>query len=326
MHHDIPLWRRILRENFTSLEKLAQFLELSPNQCAHLAERKCFPLNLPRRLAEKINKKTLDDPLFRQFVPLKEENAKIPFFVKDPVGDCRASLSTKALKKYDARILLLASSACAMHCRFCFRQNFEYAPLNTGFNEEMNIIKKDKSLKEVILSGGDPLALNNHQLKYLLDTLSSFSHITRIRFHTRFPIGIPERIEDEFLSILSNCTTQIWFVIHCNHPSELDADVIASLKKIQSLAIPVLNQTVLLKGVNDTPETLQYLCEKLVDHGIFPYYLHQLDRVEGSAQFEVSKDKGKELIQQLTECMPGYGVPKYVQEIPLALAKIPIAG
>lgn len=317
-------WQKIQQSNFSSLEKLCTFLELTPEQSAQVVQNKNFPLNLPLRLAQKIPKKTLDDPLFRQFVPLKAESERSGLFVKDPVGDCRATLSSKCLKKYEGRVLLVTTGACAMHCRFCFRQNFSYASFHTGFAHELKLIEQDPTIKEVILSGGDPLSLKNTYLQELLKALTAIAHVKRIRFHTRFPIGIPERIDEEFLSILATHASQIWFVIHCNHPHELDAEVLSALKQVQKLGIPILNQTVLLKGVNDSIDTLQNLCEKLVDHGIMPYYLHQLDRVEGAAHFEVDQEVGKQLIEELNKRLSGYGVPKYVQEIASAPSKSPI--
>jgi EF-P beta-lysylation protein EpmB len=322
MTDSIPAWRKIQRENFTSLEALASFLELDDFQKQTLKQNPRFPLNLPKRLANKIAKGTLDDPILQQFIPQKEEEKKENAFIKDPVGDCQASQTAKYLQKYEGRILLLVSAACAMHCRFCFRQNYEYAPLQTGFCEEIDLIAKDPTIKEVILSGGDPLSLGNHQLKELIGSITAAPHVRRIRFHTRFPIGIPERLDEEFLALLEECPIQIWFVIHCNHPRELDQDVLQALKSIQRLGIPVLNQWVLLKGVNDSLEVLQTLCEKLVDHGIMPYYLHQLDRVDGAAHFEVDKEKGKKLVQEINKRLAGYGIPKYVEEVAQQPSKI----
>ncbi len=311
----VPVWKKILKENFTSLKELAAFLELDEAQEKELIQNKHFPLLLPRRLAAKIQKQTLADPILRQFVPLRAELERNEGFAKDPVGDDKAACTAKYLKKYEGRALLLLTQACAMHCRFCFRQNYPYAPLQSGFEEELQLIREDATLKEIILSGGDPLSLNNSQLNALFVQLSSIEHIKRIRFHTRFPIGIPERIDTEFLEILARYPKQIWFIIHCNHPKELDEDVLLSLKNIQKLGIPVLNQHVLLKGVNDSLETLQALYEKLSDNGIFPYYLHQLDRVEGAAHFEVPPIEGKQLIEELIKRLSGYAIPKYVQEI-----------
>ncbi|MBI3900687.1 MAG: KamA family radical SAM protein, partial [Chlamydiia bacterium] len=237
----VPLWRKIQRENFTSLANLKKFLELTPQQCEALAERSAFPLNLPKRLAEKIEKGRIDDPLFLQFVPLKKELETTPAFTADAVGDLLAIRAPKYLQKYASRVLLLPTGACAMHCRYCFRQHYPYSPLQTGWEEEVNLVRQDLSLREVILSGGDPLSLNQKPLRALIEALDSIPHLQRIRFHTRFPIGIPERIDAEFLSLLASCSKQIWFVTHVNHPRELDQEVLHALKTIQKLGIPVLN-------------------------------------------------------------------------------------
>jgi EF-P beta-lysylation protein EpmB len=220
--------------------------------------------------------------------------------------------------------LLICTSACAMHCRYCFRQNFDYETENKGFAEELAMIAEDSSLHEILLSGGDPLSLSNTSLKALIEALAKIPHLKRLRFHTRFPIGIPERIDDEFLDILEKTRFQTWFVIHTNHPQELDKDIFQALKKVQKLGIPVLNQTVLLKGVNDNLETLKKLCETLVDQGILPYYLHQLDRVQGSHHFEVAEERGHELIEELLKEIAGYAVPKYVREISGEPSKTPL--
>jgi KamA family protein len=167
----------------------------------------------------------------------------------------------------------------------------------------------------VILSGGDPLSLSNEFLKELLNAIGKIPHIERIRFHTRFPIGIPERIDEEFLNLIGSLNQQVWFVVHINHARELDEDILARLKQLQKLGCSVLSQSVLLQNVNDTVESLKELFETLVNQGIFPYYLHQLDRVQGAAHFEVSEEKGKWLIEELTKQLPGYAIPKYVREI-----------
>lgn len=315
-------WRQIQRENFTSLGKLCDFLNLDLTQREKLIEKPSFPLNLPKRLAEKIVKGTLEDPILKQFVPFRDELQEHVEFSEDPVGDCQAQVASKALHKYQSRLLLTTTSACAMHCRYCFRKNFDYAPFSEGYEEELAYIRKDESLREVILSGGDPLSLSNQVLGNLLERISQIPHIKRIRFHSRFPIGIPERIDEEFLTLLKNSPLQIWFVIHCNHPNELDGEILNALKCIQYLGIPVLNQSVLLKGVNDSVSTLQELCERLVDHGILPYYLHQLDRVQGSFHFEVTEDEGKNLMRELQKGLSGYALPRYAKEIPKATSKI----
>lgn len=309
-----PSWREIQRKNFTRVGELLDFLEIEQKDHAHFTLRPTFALNLPQRLAKKIKKNSLTDPILLQFLPLAEEEKKVEGFGCDPVGDGAALQSSKLLKKYETRALLVTTSACAMNCRFCFRRHFDYASVS-GYEKELELIRNDKTLKEVILSGGDPLSLSDETLKALLNGIAEIPHIQLVRFHTRFPIGIPERIDESFLEILSNTKVQIIFVTHINHPLEVDKDVIIALKKILKLGIPVLNHSVLLKGVNDDIDTLQKLYLMLISIGVLPYYLNQLDRVEGAAHFEVNENKGRELMKALQEKLPGYAVPKYIREV-----------
>ncbi|MCH9609618.1 MAG: L-lysine 2,3-aminomutase [Chlamydiales bacterium] len=301
----------------TSLEQLCSYLELTDTQCQKLIAHP-FPLLLPLRLAKKIQKGTLNDPILRQFVPLQEENSEKEGFTSNPVGDIQACQTPKFLKKYQSRALLMTSSACAMNCRFCFRREFPYE--SGPFEQELQLIREDTTLREIILSGGDPLSLPNRLLKNLLSQLEEIPHLKRVRYHTRYPIAYPERIDETFLSFFQS-RLQFWFAIHCNHPKELDDDVILALQKIPA---PVLCQTVLLKGVNDHLPTLKELCEKLIDNGFFPYYLHQLDKVSGAAHFEVSEKKGQELIKGLEEELSGYGVFRYVKEVAGAPCKVSV--
>ena len=321
MDSHTPLWRKVLRQNFTSVQELAAFLEIS-----HLLDKLHlkpeFILNLPRRLATKIEKGTLTDPLFLQFVPLQRETEIHPGFCEDPVHDAQFVKEGSLLQKYRARVLLITTSACAMHCRYCFRKNFEYETKERSFTKELDSIRNDPSIEEVILSGGDPLSLGDKELEKLLKELEKIPHIQRIRFHTRFPMGIPERIDASFLSLLENVHKQCIFVIHANHPREFDADIWHALKKLQRLGIPLLCQTVLLRGVNDQVAVAQELFSLLVNHGVMPYYLHQLDRVQGASHFEVSKEEGLQIINTLQTSLPGYAIPRYVQELPGKEGKI----
>ena len=316
MTSTIALWRRIQRENFTRIPPLLDYLELSEDHRKGILSSPRFPLNLPRRLAAKIAKNTLDDPILRQFVPLVEETLETPGFTPEPLQDSSFRKTNKLLHKYQGRALIVTTSSCAMNCRFCFRQNFPYETETPGFEKEIAHLSKDPSISEVILSGGDPLSLSDAALSSLLASLDSFPHVRRVRFHSRFPIGIPERIDDSFLSVLSASAKQLFFVVHCNHPRELDSDVIASLRKIASIGIPVLNQSVLLKGVNDNPEILLSLSETLTNNGIIPYYLHEHDRVEGTSHFALPSSAGPELIRYLREHISGFGVPRLVREEP----------
>ncbi len=319
-----PRWRLIQRQNFTCLDALASFLDLSCEQKEQLLARTQFPLNLPLRLAQKIAKGTLDDPLLRQFVPLALELEESPSFVKDPVCDLSFRRSDRLLQKYRGRALLLASGGCAMHCRYCFRKDYPYGDSIGDFSKEMHILARDSSIFELILSGGDPLSLSNSALGALLKEAAAIPHLRRIRFHTRFPIGIPERIDEPLLELFQNLSKQVIFIVHVNHPRELDADVKASLKKIHRLNIPLLCHSVLLKGVNDDEQTLLDLSEELLSCHTLPYYLNLLDPVSGSSHFEVSEERGLQLISHLRKYLPGYGVPKLVREIPGKPHKTPI--
>ena len=200
-----------------------------------------------------------------------------------------------------------------MHCRYCFRQHYPYAAAY-DYSKELDLIRQDSSIKEIILSGGDPLSLSDHNLGKLISALESIPHLERLRFHSRFPIGIPERITPQLLQKFEGSRLKIWFVIHCNHHLELDEEVLQALSKITTLGIPVLNQGVLLKGVNDNSDTLIKLSETLINHGLIPYYLHQLDKVQGASHFEVSIEKGKSLIKEMRRQLPGFAVPRYVQD------------
>ena len=303
-------WRTVQKKTFKSLDNLASYLELSPNKKALLRQRKDFHLFVPERIASKIPKNTINCPLGLQFLSTNLEDDTRGSL--DPVGDKRSMKNPMLLHKYSGRALLLTTGACAMHCRYCFRQNFPY---KNELDEALELIRKDKSIREVILSGGDPLSLSDKALEKILLDLESIPHVEMIRFHTRFPIGIPERISKDFLELLEKNSKQIIFVLHVNCFEELDDDIFEALSKIQGLKIPVLSQSVLLKGVNDSTEQLRKLFWDLSKKGIIPYYLHQFDKVQRALHFEVKKEKGLRLIKELRSSMPGYTVPRFVEEI-----------
>lgn len=308
-------WKRVQKTNFTSIELLADFLELSEMNRSTLIKRNDFPLYVPLRLAKKMQKNTLEDPLFKQYVATSDELIAEKGYSQDPVQDKQFRKTPKLLHKYRGRALLICTQACAMHCRFCFRQNFPYAPLQSKFDREIAHISSDSTITEIILSGGDPLSLSDHYLGELCSRIAAIPHVKIIRFHTRFLIGIPERITDALLSALPK-NIQIYFAIHINHPLELDADVIEACRALQRRGIQLLSQTVLLNGINDNVSTLRELFFGLAAAGIIPYYLHQLDPIVGGGHFFVEKEKGVTLIRELQKCLPGYAVPRYVEEIP----------
>lgn len=310
-------WRQIQKENIRSLKVLAQILEVD----LPFTSTPQFPLNIPKRLVDKMEKGNPKDPLLLQFLPRGEELTPPPGFVEDPVGDCTVQKTPRLLQKYKGQALLVTTGTCVMNCRFCFRQNYPYTS-EGDFSEELQLIRNDPSLHEVILSGGDPLSLSDKTLTPLLQSLDAIPHIKLIRFHTRFPIGIPERITQEFISLLSSLRAQPITVLHTNHPHEIDDTLFAYLKNLPGL---LLSQTVLLKEVNDSFATLKELFLELASHGVIPYYLHQLDPVKQAHHFEVPIEKGKELIDVLRKELPGYAVPTYVQERPSFPYKSPLS-
>lgn len=315
-------WKEILRLNFTSWSKLINYLELDDVLETKILKKSHFPLKLPKRLADKIEKGNFKDPILIQFLPHTDEQNDQEGFLNDPVGDYPAQVTNNLLQKYAQRSLIVTTGACAMHCRYCFRQNYPYESEDKTFEKEISIIEKDVTIEELILSGGDPLSLSNTVLEKLFNRLKDIKHLKRLRIHSRFPIGIPERIDDAFITLLKNAPWQIFFVIHVNHINEMDEEVFLALQKVQQLGIPILNQAVLLKGINDSEESLFSLFKGLADRGILAYYLHQLDQVKGALRFKVEKEFGLQLIKHLETTLPGYAVPKYVQTVPGARGKV----
>jgi EF-P beta-lysylation protein EpmB len=268
------------------------------------------------------------DPLLRQVLPLDDELFGAIGFTADPVGDLAAQRTAGLLHKYHGRALMITTGVCAVHCRYCFRRQYPYEDrLGTGTRWAVAIaeIAGDPSLEEIILSGGDPLTLGDAQLANLAEMLAGIPHVRRLRVHTRLPIVIPERVTDELVAWLRGTRLTPVMVVHANHPRELDAGVEAALGRLADGGIQILNQAVLLRGVNDDADTLVQLSQRLLDCRVLPYYLHQLDRVAGAAHFETPIEEGQRLIDQLTARLPGYAVPRYVREVPGAPAKLRIA-
>jgi EF-P beta-lysylation protein EpmB len=260
----------------------------------------------------------VNDPLLRQVLPLADELDDVPGFTADPVGDADALAQPGLLHKYDGRVLMVTTGACAVHCRYCFRRHFPYAQSPrtlADWQPAIDRIAFDASIREVILSGGDPLMLVDRVLAELVEELAEIPHLRRLRVHTRLPIVIPERVTDGLIDLLRRARLTPIVVVHANHVNELDESVAASLSRLVDAGIPLLNQAVLLRGVNDSVGAQAALCERLVDLRVIPYYLHQLDRVAGAAHFEVPVGEGQRLLRQLRERLPGYAVPRYVTEI-----------
>ena len=277
-----------------------------------------FPLFAPREFIARMEVGNPHDPLLRQVLPFGEELVDRKGFTSDPVGDLAAQTAPGMLHKYHGRALLVTTGACAVHCRYCFRRSYPYSdgPRSLAdWQPALDAIADDESIEEVLLSGGDPLTIVDSQLAALVERLEEIEHVKRLRIHTRLPIVIPQRVNDELLSWLKSTRLTPVFVVHANHSQEIDDAVAHSLARLIDAGIPVLNQSVLLRGVNDEPAALIELSRRLVNLRIMPYYLHQLDRVQGSAHFEVPVCRGIQLIEEMRRQLPGYAVPRYVQEI-----------
>jgi L-lysine 2,3-aminomutase len=312
-------WQEAMKDAVRDAGELCRILELPP-ECAAAAGAavRAFPLFVPRGYVARMRLGDPDDPLLRQVLPVPEELVDVAAFVPDPVNDAAARLQPGLLQKYHGRVLLIATGTCAVHCRYCFRRSFPYneSPRSLeAWRPAIEQIAGDDSIHEVILSGGDPLTLVDSMLAAFIEELAAISHLRRLRIHTRLPIVIPERVTDALIQLLTNSRLTPIVVVHANHAQELDADVAGALAKLADAGIVLLNQAVLLAGVNDLLEAQAALCERLVDLRVIPYYLHQLDRVAGAAHFEVDVGSGRQIIAQLRERLPGYAVPRYVTEI-----------
>jgi len=312
-------WQQQLSEAFNSIEDLCHYLHL-PIDALPVSNTAAtnFPIRVPLSFATCMEKGNSDDPLLKQVLPTQEELIAYPGFNNDPVGDLQAAAQTGVIHKYHGRVLLINTGSCAINCRYCFRRNFPYSELQLSKQSELaaiNYIRQDRSLSEVILSGGDPLLLNDTRLAKLLEQLDDIEHIKRIRIHSRLPIVLPARITDEFIKTLQKSSKQIVIVVHCNHANEINNRVITAFNTLKAHGITLFNQSVLLKGVNDRVDTLCALSEKLFHHGVIPYYLHLLDKAAGTGHFEVTETQAVELIKEVQATLPGYLVPKLVKEV-----------
>jgi EF-P beta-lysylation protein EpmB len=312
-------WHDELRRAIRDPAQLVAALEL-PRDLLNPAilAAKSFQLFAPWPFVRRMTKGDPDDPLLRQVLPLGDELDRQPGFTADPVGDQAAQLTPGFLQKYQGRVLLVASAACAVHCRYCFRRHYPYAATPKSpddWEPALRRIAADPTIEEVILSGGDPLMLADHQLEKLACRAAQIQHVRRLRIHTRLPIVIPQRVTAELLAWLRGTRLTPIVVVHVNHPREIDQETAVALSRLVDAGIVVLNQSVLLRGVNDNAATLIDLSRLLMDLRVMPYYLHQLDRVAGAAHFEVPISRGLELIAAMRKALPGYGVPRYVQEV-----------
>ncbi|WP_269751420.1 EF-P beta-lysylation protein EpmB [Denitrificimonas caeni] len=311
-------WGEVLAQSLRSSDELLAALELQSADFPNgLSLAKQFPLLVPRPFVERMTKGDPHDPLLLQVLPLAAEDQLHRGFTADPLGEQSANVATGVIHKYHGRVLLLAASGCAVNCRYCFRRHFPYNEnrLNHAqWQSALDYIAQDTSISEVILSGGDPLMLQDERLADLVDSIANIAHVQRLRVHSRLPVVIAERLTDQLTDILTRTRLRSSLVLHVNHPRELTPLHAERLAKMRQAGVTLLNQTVLLKGVNDNLEVLIELSEQLFNHHLLPYYLHVLDRVQGAQHFDVSSRAAYALYQQMLTRLPGYLVPKLVRE------------
>jgi L-lysine 2,3-aminomutase len=314
-----PGWRRELAAAFRSPADLCQFLGLEPAIAAE-ADRSTagFPFLVPRGFAARMRPGDPADPLLLQVLPRRGETESTAGFTADPLDESRFQVGPGLVQKYTGRALLLVTGGCAVNCRYCFRREFPYAERGAsrrGIAEALAMIEADPTLTEVILSGGDPLLADDAFVEEIVERLAGMPHVRRLRIHSRLPVVLPSRIDESLLAVLRATRLARTVVIHANHPAELDAAVAEAVGRLAGTPAILLNQAVLLRGVNDSVAVLRALSERLLEIGVMPYYLHLLDPVRGAAAFDVPMAEAVELHRSLRESLPGYAVPRLVREV-----------
>lgn len=322
-----PVWQALLAQAVKSTDELLKLLQIEPAQLKTRPLADNFPLRVPHGFVQRMHKGDCHDPLLLQVLPVQQETDVIAGYLRDPLEELDAMPQPGLLHKYQGRALLTVTGACAIHCRYCFRRHFPYADANpvTGhWQSSIKYIRQHPDITELILSGGDPLTLTDARLQSLTDELTGIDHLHTLRIHTRLPVVLPERVDEGLLSWLATLKLKVVMVIHCNHPNEIDAGVIEAMHRLHRAGVVLLNQSVLLRDINDDAATLINLSERLFAAGALPYYLHQLDRVQGAAHFEVDRKIARKLIAEVGAFLPGYLVPRLVQEIPGMPGKTPL--
>jgi len=321
-------WQRELSRAITTPEALVAALGLDASLLpAARTSADAFQLRVTPSFLARMKRGDRNDPLLRQILPLVEETEQYDGYVADPLAEREYTRAPNLLQKYSGRALLITTQACAIHCRYCFRREFPYAEQQeeqgaARWSAALAAIAADESLEEVILSGGDPLSLSDSRLTQLTDALQAIPHLRRLRVHTRQPVVLPSRVDDGLVAWLQSVRLPTVFVLHVNHANEIDADVRAACARLRGAGVTLLNQSVLLRGVNDDLETLATLSRALFEAGVTPYYLHLPDRVRGTAHFDVSEARARELVAGLTARLSGYLVPRLVREVPGAASKV----
>lgn len=318
-HWEQASWQESLAALIDDPIELAQRLDLNPDQLGfdEAAAHK-WKLRVPREFVARMKPGDANDPLLRQVLPSREELVHTPGYLADPLEEAQASPAAGIVHKYHGRLLLIMTGSCAIHCRYCFRREFDYKAHQRSrqeWDEALAYIADHPDVEEVILSGGDPLMLQDTVLEDLISKLNGISHLRRLRLHSRLPVVIPSRLDDALINTLAGFKGSTSLVIHSNHPNEIDASVHARLVHARNQGLMMMNQTVLMAGINDSASVLATLSRSLFDAGVMPYYLHLLDKVAGSAHFDVSEETALTLRRRLMEELPGYLVPKLVREL-----------
>ncbi len=321
-------WQRSLRGAIRTLGELFEALELEPHAIDGFEPAANeFPLLVPRSFVARMRKGDPRDPLLAQILPVLRERLDVPGFSRDPLDE-NGLARQGVLRKYAGRALLIATAACPVHCRYCFRRHFPYADqlaAKDRWAPALMELRRFPDVKEIILSGGDPLSLANRRLAELLQEIEKLRQVDTLRIHTRFPIILPERVDRALLQLLSETRLSVVLVTHSNHANELDGSVRAALRSLAGSGTRLLNQSVLLRGINDDADRLEALSRALFECGVLPYYLHLLDPVAGAAHFDVALARGREVVAELRHRLPGYLVPRLVCEKPGELSKTIIA-
>lgn len=319
----VPHWKHSLQQAVRSVDELLSLLNILDPLDVDVDSH--FPLRVPREFIAKMRLRDPNDPLLLQILPLKEENIRVPLYTTDPVQERAANIHPGIIHKYPSKVLLTPTGACAVHCRYCFRRHYPYqenTPNEAQWAQNMAYIHSKPEITEVILSGGDPLSLSDIKLSALIKMIEHIPHIQIVRIHTRFPVMIPSRITDLLLDAVTSARLQTVFVLHINHPNEIDAALADAVHALRARGFTVLNQSALLKGVNDHSDTLIELSYRLFQAGILPYYINLLDKVAGAHHFDIPRSEAIKLMSRQQAALPGYLMPKWVVDQPGAQSKI----
>lgn len=309
-------WQKILAQGFSSASELLNYLNL-PDQLGNALAENQFRTRVPRGFAARMQPGDERDPLLLQVLAVEQETVWAEGYAVDPLAEIASNPVPGLIHKYHGRVLLTATGACAINCRYCFRRHFPYQdnnPGRAGWQQALDYIRQDPTISEVIFSGGDPLLASDALLSDLIGKIEDVSHVRTLRFHTRIPVVLPERVDSSLLAILASSRLRKVVVLHCNHVRELDEQVRSVCSSLRGVGCHLLNQSVLLKGVNDNAQTLADLSEQLFDYGVLPYYLHVLDKVAGAAHFDMSIAQARAIYQELQALVPGYLLPRLARE------------